>query len=53
MKKGTLIDYKIKLNGIPFDWKTEITEWEPPFILQTHRLRSYKMWVHQHRFEDQ
>lgn len=54
MKKGTLIDYKIKLNGIPFDWKTEITEWEPPFYFTDTQIKGpYKMWVHQHRFEDQ
>ena len=28
MTAGALIDYRIKLNGIPFNWKTEICTWK-------------------------
>lgn len=53
MKKGTLIDYKIKLNGIPFNWRTEITKWEPPFLFEDTQIRGpYKIWIHEHRFEE-
>ncbi len=53
MEKGAIIDYKIFLNGIPFNWKTEITEWEPPFRFVDSQLKGpYKMWVHEHSFED-
>jgi ligand-binding SRPBCC domain-containing protein len=45
MKKGTIIDYKIKLNGFPFKWKTEITNWDPPFYFEDTQIRGpYKMW---------
>lgn len=30
MRAGALIDYRLRLNGIPFGWRTEITEWNPP-----------------------
>ena len=51
MKNGTLIDYKIKLNGIPFNWRTEITKWDPPHCFEDTQLKGpYKMWVHEHKF---
>ena len=51
MKKGTLIDYKIKLNGIPFNWRTEITKWDPPNCFEDTQLKGpYKMWIHEHKF---
>ncbi len=33
MRAGALIDYRLRLNGIPFGWRTEITEWNPPTTL--------------------
>ena len=27
---GTLIDYRLKLNGIPIRWQTRIDTWDPP-----------------------
>jgi ligand-binding SRPBCC domain-containing protein len=54
MKKGTLIDYKIKLSGIQFSWKTEITLWEPPFgFIDTQLKGPYKIWIHEHIFVSQ
>lgn len=53
MKKGAIIDYKIKLNGFSFKWKTEITKWEPPFYFEDTQISGpYKMWVHEHKFQD-
>lgn len=51
MGKGTLIDYTINLNGIPFKWKTEITEWEPPYRFVDTQLKGpYRVWIHEHTF---
>lgn len=51
MSKGTLIDYKIKLSGIPFKWLTEITAWEPPQRFVDTQLKGpYKIWIHEHLF---
>lgn len=53
MKNGTIIDYKIKLNGLPFSWKTEITAWEPPFRFVDTQLKGpYKVWIHEHTFTE-
>ena len=53
VKKGTLIDYQLKLRGIPLTWKTEITEWDPPHAFIDTALRSpYKQWIHRHIFEE-
>jgi ligand-binding SRPBCC domain-containing protein len=52
MSKGTLIEYRIKLSGIPFNWKTEILAWEPPFRFIDSQIKGpYKIWIHEHTFE--
>jgi ligand-binding SRPBCC domain-containing protein len=51
MGKGTLIDYKIKLNGIPFHWKTEICEWKENEFFADQQLKGpYRIWYHTHSF---
>lgn len=53
MQEGTLIDYKLYLYGIPMKWKTEISEWEPPFRFVDSQLRGpYQKWVHTHDFTE-
>ncbi len=51
IKKGCLIDYRIKILGIPVKWKTEITCWEPPHRFIDEQLKGpYKIWKHEHQF---
>jgi len=53
IKKGALIDYELKLRGIPITWKTEITQWNPPHDFVDSALQSpYKQWIHLHTFEE-
>ena len=40
IKKGALIDYQLKLRGIPITWKTEITQWNPPHDFGDTALKS-------------
>lgn len=52
MKQGALIDYRLKLYGVPLLWRTEISLWEPPFRFVDAQLQGpYRKWVHTHTFE--
>jgi len=52
MQKGALVDYRLKLHGIPIKWRTEIESWLPPHRFVDQQLRGpYKRWFHEHTFE--
>jgi len=51
MRPGTLIDYRIKIHGVPIRWRTEITEWNPPLRFVDMQLNGpYTLWHHTHTF---
>ena len=53
MRPGTLIDYRLRLRGIPIRWQSEITVWEPPFrFVDEQRRGPYRQWIHEHRFAE-
>ncbi len=53
IQEGTLIDYRLKLHGIPIKWRTEICVWEAPYRFVDQQLRGpYKRWYHEHTFEE-
>jgi ligand-binding SRPBCC domain-containing protein len=52
MARGTLIEYRLKLHGVPIRWLTRIEVWEPPTRFVDLQVRGpYKLWHHTHRFE--
>ncbi len=53
MRPGTLIDYRIRVRGVPIRWRTEIVAWEPPHrFIDTQLTGPYRLWHHTHTFED-
>lgn len=51
---GTQIDYRLSLFGFSFDWRTEITCWEPPHRFVDEQMRGpYRLWIHSHRFRQE
>jgi ligand-binding SRPBCC domain-containing protein len=52
MRPGTLIDYRLRVHGVPMRWQSEITAWEPPCrFVDEQRRGPYKLWIHEHGFE--
>jgi len=52
MGAGTLIDYRLKLHGVPVRWRTRIEIWEPPLRFVDVQLSGpYSLWEHWHTFE--
>jgi ligand-binding SRPBCC domain-containing protein len=51
MQAGTVIDYQLKLAGVPFKWKTLIESFDPPQRFTDVQSRGpYKLWHHTHEF---
>lgn len=52
LQTGAIIDYRLRIHGIPIRWRTEITVWQPPTqFVDEQRRGPYKLWRHQHDFE--
>jgi len=53
MREGALIDYQLRLMGIPFTWRTLIEVYEPESRFVDVQLKGpYALWRHTHTFED-
>jgi ligand-binding SRPBCC domain-containing protein len=51
MKPGSLLDYRLRLHGIPIRWQSEISVWEPPRRFEDRQRKGpYRWWIHEHSF---
>lgn len=49
--QGTLIDYTLKIHGVPVKWRTKIDQWDPPSkFVDTQLQGPYSLWHHTHEF---
>ena len=52
-QEGALIDYRLRLFGVPLHWRARITDWEPLAGFVDEQVRGpYRLWRHAHRFYD-
>jgi len=53
IQTDTIIEYRIKLFGIPMYWRTRILRFEPQTVFIDSQERGpYVLWHHTHTFED-
>lgn len=53
MRKGTIIDYRLRIHGVPVRWQSEIAEWRPPHgFVDVQRRGPYSLWRHEHAFRE-
>lgn len=51
--EGTVIDYRLKLFGVPFIWRSRIVQWQPHEQFIDEQIRGpYRSWRHLHTFVD-
>lgn len=54
MSAGLLIDYRLRIRGVPLRWQSRIDGWEPPLQFVDEQVRGpYAAWQHLHTFEEQ
>lgn len=52
MQVGTIIQYALRVHGLPIRWTTAITVWNPPYEFVDVQLQGpYVLWHHRHTFE--
>jgi ligand-binding SRPBCC domain-containing protein len=51
MRPGAVIEYRLRLHGVPFRWRTVIDAWEPGVAFVDRQERGpYARWIHRHTF---
>ena len=54
MREGTLIEYGLRLLGVPLRWKSRIRRWQPPTGFVDEQVSGpYRLWEHAHSFHEE
>lgn len=52
VQQDSVIDYRLKVRGVPVKWRTLIRRWEPPHSFADMQIRGpYAYWDHTHSFK--
>jgi ligand-binding SRPBCC domain-containing protein len=52
MRAGALIEYRLRLHGMPVRWRTRIEAFDPPHMFSDVQISGpYRLWHHTHVFE--
>ncbi len=50
---GSVVDYRVRMLGVPFRWQARIELWEPPHRFVDIQVKGlFASWHHTHLFED-
>jgi ligand-binding SRPBCC domain-containing protein len=53
VEPGTTLDYRLRLYGVPINWRTRIEIVEPPHkFVDVHEKGPYALWRHTHTFRN-
>jgi ligand-binding SRPBCC domain-containing protein len=53
LREGDLIDYEIRILGIPLHWRTRVTAWrENEMFADVQERGPYRKWLHTHTFRE-
>ena len=53
MRRGMVIDHRLRIHRFPLRWRSKITDWDPPARFVDEQIRGpYRLWIHEHRFEE-
>lgn len=52
LHEDSIIDYRLRLRGVPLVWRTRIASYDPPRMFVDEQVKGpYRLWRHTHLFQ--